>query len=511
MAKVSHATAIVRVVAALIKDYGADLFHAGDGTAYLRAPVFDAEKQVTHYVTFGLTTDECRAYLRQMYYNATNGASVTAAAMKDAIETLAGSAASRSCHQVHIRLASFSDRVLIDLGSDDRAVIVVTAEGWDVRACPTDVRFVRPGGSGMLPLQRPVRSTESLMELIPRVLNISGETNILLLLAWWIVALRGCGPFLVLIFRGGSGSAKSNGLLIVRGVIDPNIASKNHLSRDKQDLAIAAANCYVASFDNVSVVPEDIADAICVLATGGGLRLRKLYTNNEEAIFSKKAPIVINGIPDVLARPDLAARAVVVELQPIAAEQRKTEREIDTIKQEVLPKILAGLLDVLVGVLQRESTTRPALLPRMADCAITLTAAEGSLALAPGTFIELLNQQADTAADAVIESNDELIPVLMQMTGDATEPWEGELKDVLRVMQLDEHGKPWTARRLGNSLRRLNDVLGRVGLRVVAPTSQSTAGPTRGKRLWRVEVTGQVQGAEPRQLDLGAKGAASDF
>jgi hypothetical protein len=348
---------------------------------------------------------------------------------------------------------------------------------------------------GMLPLAPPIRSEALLFDLIPQVLNITDRTSMLLLVAWWIVSLRGRGPFLVLVIRGGSGTAKSNALLVIRGVLDPNGAMKNHLSKDQRDLVISVANCYVASFDNVSYLPEDIADAICVLATGGGLRTRKLHTDAEETIFNKTAPVVVNGIPDILGRPDLAARAVVVELEAIPDDQRKTEAALEVTKQQVLPPILGRLLDVMVGVLQQEPMTKPTVLPRMADAAVTLTAAEMALRVEPGTYIALLNRQANDAADAVLEDQAALVTVLLQLTEQATKDWEGELKELMRVTPSDLHTqKPWTAKRLGNALRRLNDVLPRAGLRVVPPVGLRKDGPSRDKRVWRVELANGTRG-----------------
>lgn len=497
-AKTSAATCVVNLVKALVDTHGAELFRDQDGTAYLYAPVFVIQDQIAYYETLPLRSEAARTSLRRLLYNV-DGKTVPASALRDAIETLEGGALAGPCRPVYTRLASFDHRIVLDLGTADRRVVVATREGWEITSCPSDVRFVRPSGAGLEALPEPARCDDSLFELVPQILNVERRdtTSMLLLLAWWIVALRGRGPFLVLVIRGGSGTAKSNALLIVRGAIDPNSATKNHPPSSAHDLVIAVANCYVLSMDNVSHLTDEIADAVCVLATGGGMRVRRLFTDAEETIFAKKAPVVINGIPDVLARSDLAARAVVVELQPIGDEQRKTEVEIEAIKRQVMPKMLGRLLDVLVGVLQREHL-RPDRLPRMADVAVTLTAAEDSLGLETGRFIGLLQDQQDAAADAVLETSDTLVPVLEALTAD--ESWSGELKEILdKLPPTDAAGRAWTPRKLANALRRTNDVLHRVGLRVVPPTGRERSGRRRGQRLWQIEVldTEPRRAAEP--------------
>jgi hypothetical protein len=67
-------------------------------------------------------------------------------------------------------------------------------------------------------------------------------------------------------------------------------------------------------FDNLSRLPEDLADAACRLATGGGFGGRQLYSDHDEAIFDATRPLVFNAIPDLgTARPDFLDRALIVE------------------------------------------------------------------------------------------------------------------------------------------------------------------------------------------------------
>jgi hypothetical protein len=69
---------------------------------------------------------------------------------------------------------------------------------------------------------------------------------------------------------------------------------------------IAANNSHVLAFDNVSGLPGWLSDALCRLASGGSLSVRQLYTDDEEVLFQAARPVVINGIEDVINRPDLA-------------------------------------------------------------------------------------------------------------------------------------------------------------------------------------------------------------
>ena len=79
---------------------------------------------------------------------------------------------------------------------------------------------------------------------------------------------------------------------------------------------IAANNGYVLAFDNLSGLPNWLSDALCRLATGGSFAVRQLYTDDEEVLFEAARPILLNGIEEVVSRPDLGDRAIFLTLAP---------------------------------------------------------------------------------------------------------------------------------------------------------------------------------------------------
>jgi hypothetical protein len=67
---------------------------------------------------------------------------------------------------------------------------------------------------------------------------------------------------------------------------------------------------------------------LCRLATGGGFAVRQLYTDQDEVLFDAARPVILNGIEDIVTRPDLADRAVFLTLEPIPEERRRPEAEL---------------------------------------------------------------------------------------------------------------------------------------------------------------------------------------
>src|SRR5262249_34872343 len=125
-----------------------------------------------------------------------------------------------------------------------------------------------------------------------------------------------------------------------------------------------ASNGHVLAFDNVSGLPAWISDTLCRLATGGGFAVRQLYTDQDEVLFDATRPVILNGIEEMVARPDLADRAVFLTFEPIPEERRLPEQDLRTAFEPERPRILGALLDAVVEGLKRLPETRLEKLPR---------------------------------------------------------------------------------------------------------------------------------------------------
>ena len=159
-------------------------------------------------------------------------------------------------------------------------------------------------------------------------LNVRSDSDFVLVIAWALACLRNRGPYPVIVLSGEQGSAKSTFLAILRALLDPNTALLRALPREDRDLFIAASNGHVLAFDNVSGLPAWGSDTLCRLATGGGFAVRQLYSDQDEALFDATRPVALNGIEDIVTRPDLADRALFLTLEPIPEECRRPEKEL---------------------------------------------------------------------------------------------------------------------------------------------------------------------------------------
>jgi hypothetical protein len=169
-----------------------------------------------------------------------------------------------------------------------------------------------PPPAGMLPL--PIPQPGGSIEQFALFLNLPSRNDFVLVVAWLLAALRPSGPYPLLAISGEQGSAKTVLSKMLRALVDPNGAPVRTLPREERDLFIAANNGHVLAFDNVSGLPPWLSDSLCRLASGGGLAVRQLYTDQDEVLFDAARPIILNGIEDIITRPDLADRAIFLTL-----------------------------------------------------------------------------------------------------------------------------------------------------------------------------------------------------
>jgi hypothetical protein len=438
----------------------AELFHTANGEAYATIPVG------RHRETWPLRNRGFRRWLRQRFYEAEEKAP-GAQALQDAIGVLESQAYYDGPEEViHTRLAEKDGDIYVDLANDEWEVVEVTAQGWRVIS-DSPVKFRRPGG--MLPLPKP-EGGGRIEDLRPFV-NVPDEQDWCLLVAWVVASLKPSGPYPVLVLHGEQGSAKSTTAEVLRSLIDPSIASLRTAPSEERDLAIAAHNAWVLSYDNMSGVPLWLSDALCRVATGGGFATRTLYEDAEETIFSYMRPVAVNGIDEIVTRHDLLDRSLIITLPEIPENKRKAKEVFWEAFEEARPKILGAFLDAVAVGLARLPETKLDKLPRMADFARWVSAAEPALPWPIGGFMEAYD---DSRADAVAQAlqADVVAVAVMELLEDAGD-FEGTATELLEVLEAYVPEKtrqtrswPKTPRTLSNRIRRAATFLRQTGVEV---------------------------------------------
>jgi|694.fasta_scaffold01417_13 hypothetical protein len=423
------------------------------------------------------------------------------AAWENALATLEA----RAIHEgpaipVELRVSGNEQEIHIDIGEEDRNSVHVTPDGWKLRSAPP-VRFFRP--RGMLPFPLPERggTLDDLREFV----NIGTNDDWLLFQAWLIYTFQSQSDFVILTIFGEHDSAKSTVARLAKEFTDPGIANARPAPTSPDDLAATAKNSRTMAYDNLSVIPEWLADSFCRLATGTCFSGRKYFTNEEEYLIEAKRPVVINAIPDVLERPDLIDRVACIWLPPIRDENRIPTAEFKARLEVKRARIFGALLDALSGVLKRLPDVKLQSPPRMADFARWGTALEQYLGYEPGSFLRAYGNNRATLLRIGLDDLVVLTPLRLFLKANKG-VWEGTALALLgklnslRTPALDgsRYGQGWprTPGGLSSLLRRHRRGLESVGVYVTELQRAANRARTRGLRLELRESKSPVKRAE---------------
>lgn len=420
----------------------------------------------THIETWPIRHKAFRQWLASKFYEKFHKAPGSQT-LNDVILTLESKALYEGhVHEVFTRLGKHENSIYFDLCNSSWEVIEIDESGWRIRPC-SPIKFTRH--KGMLPLPMP-ESNGDINDLW-KILSITNTHSQILILAWLLQAMNPDGPFPVLILEGPQGASKSHTSRTLRSLIDPSLASIRAAPKDERDLILAANNGLILAFDNISTMPDWLSDALCRIATGGGFSTRMLFSDTEETIIAVKRPVILNGIDQIVTRHDLLDRAILIHLDPISEEQRKTEKHLRALQSTVMPKVIGRLLDSVSLALKNYNNTTLEKLPRMADFAIWVSAGINALKFSKDDFINAYLLNRSKSVDLALES-DLVSNTILYLMRNRTE-WEGSPTELLnelssQLSELEKSSREWpkSASVLGKRLVRAKLFLEAKGINI---------------------------------------------
>jgi hypothetical protein len=438
----------------------ADLWHDG------RGGTFATIKRGGHAEYYAVDSQAFKHWLlNEFTARQSRPAAPSATAVSEALSAIKARASAGPAYETFVRAGEHGSKIYLDLGSEKWDSVEVDADGW--RVVPS-IPMPMLRYAGMEPLPYPVHggSIESLRQYLnlPRP---SHDDMFRLAVAYCVASLFPRGPFMVLNLSGEQGSLKTTATRAIKRTVDPNKVGLRSKPRTEEDLLVQAERNHILAFENFSSINEELSDMLCRLATGGGLAKRALYTDKDETLLTACKPVIVNGIPDLITRGDLADRAIMIVL-PRFAGQRRPDAEIEAEFDSARPAILGALLDGVSRAIGRAAAVQlPPDTPRMADFAKRSMAAFPTFGWPECDFMRIWRGYRASLADTTVE-NDSVARAVRKLMADRA-AWEGTAEELLQVMGWEGAGdKHWpaTTGHLSNRLRRAAPALRATGIDV---------------------------------------------
>jgi hypothetical protein len=173
----------------------------------------------------------------------------------------------------------------------------------------------------------------------------------------------------------------------LQSLVDPTSLSGVAPPRDERDIYASAGARHLLAYDNLSGLRDDLADALCRIATGGAFTARALFSDFDQAAITALRPLMINGIPaSIAARNDLADRCIALELSRPA--HRIAEQELIAQWEAARPALLGLACDAIAAALRNpDRVTIEGEAPRMIDAVLWAEGAAQGLGIEAGAML----------------------------------------------------------------------------------------------------------------------------
>ncbi len=444
------------------------LFHDQLGEPYV---YFKTPKQ---WIVRRIGSSDFQNWLRQLFYEHT-GKAIGDTTLKSVTGLLTCKALYEGAeHYLYNRIAWQGSAIVYNLCNKSGQAVVTDEKGYSVMSLKEPLfRHYRHQRPQVAPASK--GAVSDLLQFVN--LKEGNKDQELLFLVYVISCFIPDFPHVILVVSGEKGSAKSSLLKLVRRIIDPAKPLLLGLSENPDDLPQQLDHNYFAPYDNVSRFSRKISDRLCRASTGDGDTKRKLYSDDDDFVREYQRCVALNGINVCAREPDLLERCLLIELERIPKDKRKTEKQLWEEFDEALPRILNGIFSVLSDAIGKYSTIKASGRNRMADFEQWGCAIAEALGSSSTEFIEAYERNLGMQNREAINEND-IATVIVGLMDREEGYWEGTTTELLEVLtkiaseeeKIDVKNRAWPKRAntLGKRIREVQSNLLEVGIQVTS-------------------------------------------
>lgn len=385
-----------------------------------------------HTEVMSLDSAKFKLYLTKLYYEETNSAP-SSDAINQALKVLEMKAMfSGEQRKLQRRITKHKNDFYYDLGDSTWQAVKVSKQGCTIEQQPP-ILFTRNKNMKKQVLPDLSVDEQELYHLVKSHFRFKKESDLILFTVFLVSSFIAEIAHVILVLYGEKGASKSTTMSMVKEIVDPAMQGLLSMPTSKQDLAIILANTYMPSFDNLDYLSAEKSDMLCMAATGGAFSKRTLFSDADETILRFKRCVMLNGINVVATRADLLDRSIVLELERIPKNERKTEEKVWSSFRADLPKILGAIFKALSNAMTLREKVELEEVGRMADFTYWGYAIAEVLGIGGGTFLQAYLGNQDRANEEALSSHPVAAAVLAFMK--SQNKWESSVSKLLKELE----------------------------------------------------------------------------
>lgn len=375
-----------------------------------------------------LNSRDFKQWLAQQCYTKFNEP-LSAEATNKVVLTLSGLATFK-CEglTLHTRSAWEGEHLWYDNGKEQPAILI-SPGGWKITP-NYPILFRRFGHQK--PQTWPLKTSTSDIELLCNYVNIKSEQQMLLFTVYLIAAYIPGFPHPLLLLHGPQGAGKSTPMKLLKELIDPSGIQALSQPHNDKEFAQQGHHHAFLFYDNLSTLPTWFSDSLARASTGDGISKRALYTDDDDVFYKLQLPIGINAISQVILKPDLLDRAILLKLDRIEPSDRKAERDFWADFNDDKPNILGAIYEIIAKTLTIFDSVKLDKLPRMADFARWGCAIAEAIGFDQQDFTNAYQANIDSQNDEAIYASSVAQAILVHMAD--RDEWIGTPSELLGLL-----------------------------------------------------------------------------
>jgi len=224
-------------------------------------------------------------------------------------------------------------------------------------------------------------------------------------------------PIFKLVGEAGSGKSYLMGNCVA--FVTHSKVDKTTINEEKpEDLQIAASHSRMVPWDNVTKISNEMANAMCIISTGGIAAKRELYTTHSIATFDIRAYLWLSTtVYDLgLWREDLAERMIHVFLEKIKKKIINAKQISIFSEKERYLQMFGSMFEHLKVMILNVEKIEPSKLSRLDDWTRMMKAA--SIAIGRSTsYMENILQKENTIKQRLMAEGEQTVEPLLVAFG----------------------------------------------------------------------------------------------